>query len=305
MTECERLVAEGVIDSSFYDEEERCGFLVTRDRKKVWAIELDLLLRFDAVCRKHGLKYFLMDGSLLGVVRHKGFIPWDDDIDVGMMREDYDRLMSLGSEFQEPYFLQIPGVDSGYYYGFAKLRNSRTTCLVKNFRYRPFNHGIFIDIMPYDRWDETGEGVFKEINSLCYNQSTWMRLNNPYLSPNDKKRVLDYDGSDPDVVRRRIDELCCTWQCVDTNWVAQAVCASTGFEHHLYKRHCFESFVPGSFEGLQFPIQSNWDEYLRTLCGEYWKFPPVSERGTWHSYYVFDPDRPYKQYLKDEYGIEL
>ncbi|MDO5448984.1 MAG: LicD family protein [Clostridia bacterium] len=305
MTECERLVAEGVIDSSFYEEEERCGFLVTRDRKKVWAIELDLLLRFDAVCRKHGLKYFLMDGSLLGVVRHKGFIPWDDDIDVGMMREDYDKLMRLGSEFCDPYFLQRPGCDSGYYYAFSKLRNTRTTCLVKNFRYRPFNHGVFIDIIPYDDWNVDGEAVFKEINSLCYKQSTWMRLNNPNLTEADKQRVLMYDGCDPDVTMRRIEKLIRRWHGDSTDLVAQVACAVIGYEHHVYKKQWLNGFEQGMFEGLKVPIPCGVNEYLKAVYGDYMKLPPIEKRGTWHDYYVFDPDRPYKQYLKEEYGIVL
>ena len=95
------------IPSSFWEAEERDGFLVTAERKAVWAVELRLLAQLDAVCRRYGLAYFAGGGTMLGAVRHGGFIPWDDDIDLFMLRRDYDRLLALGgAAFSPPYFLQ-------------------------------------------------------------------------------------------------------------------------------------------------------------------------------------------------------
>lgn len=120
MTECERIIQQGVLPKSFFDEEQICDFFVDKKRKKIWAIELDLLIQFDKICKKHGLIYFLIGGTLLGAVRHHGFIPWDDDLDVAMPRKDYDLLMQLKDEFSEPYFLQTPYTDEGYYYSYNK-----------------------------------------------------------------------------------------------------------------------------------------------------------------------------------------
>ena len=97
MTECERIIASGILPEEFLREEIRCDYLVTEKYKKVWAVEIDLLLELDRVCRKHGLKYFLMYGTLLGAVRHGGFVPWDDDLDVIMLRGDYEKLQYLAS----------------------------------------------------------------------------------------------------------------------------------------------------------------------------------------------------------------
>ncbi len=91
MTECERIIEQGILPKSFFEQEERCDFLVTEKRKKIWAVLLDLLIKFDFVCKKYSLTYFLADGTLLGAARHQGFIPWDDDIDVSMPREDYEK----------------------------------------------------------------------------------------------------------------------------------------------------------------------------------------------------------------------
>ena len=100
MTEIERLIEKGVFKESFFEEEYKCDFKVDVVRKKVWAIEIDLLLEFDRVCKKHGLKYFLAFGSLLGAIRHQGFIPWDDDMDVVMPRDDYQKLWLYAEDFK-------------------------------------------------------------------------------------------------------------------------------------------------------------------------------------------------------------
>ena len=93
MTEIERILKKGVIKEDFLKEEIRNEFLVTTERKKIWVVLLDLMMVFDDVCKKHNLTYFLEAGSLLGAIRHKGFIPWDDDVDVLMPRKDYQKFL--------------------------------------------------------------------------------------------------------------------------------------------------------------------------------------------------------------------
>ena len=137
-------------NDDFFCEEEKAGYLVTKERKEVWAIEIDLLMQLDAVCKKYGLKYCVGAGTMLGAVRHKGFIPWDDDIDVYMLREDYDKLLSVASEFHYPYFLQNSYTEENLLRAYTKLRNGMTTGTTKRDRYRKMNHGIFIDIFPLD-----------------------------------------------------------------------------------------------------------------------------------------------------------
>ena len=153
MTECERIIKQGVLPESFFDEELKCGFLISKERKKIWAVLLDLLIKFDSVCKKHNLSYCFTDGSLLGAVRHKGFIPWDDDLDVSMPRADYEKLQSLDYEFDNPYFLQTPYTDKGCFYSFVKIRNKNTTGLSKAFMYQGFNDGLFLDVFKSQLYD--------------------------------------------------------------------------------------------------------------------------------------------------------
>ena len=103
------------IADSFYQEEERCGYVVSAHMKKVWAVELDLLYQLQQVCEKYGIQYYASGGTILGAERHKGFIPWDDDIDIMMLRDQYDLLCTHADEFEDPYFFQICETDKGYF----------------------------------------------------------------------------------------------------------------------------------------------------------------------------------------------
>jgi len=142
------------LPEGFLEAETRCGHFVSKEMKEVWAVELDLLSELLRVCKKHNLKIFASDGTLLGAIRHKGFIPWDDDIDMMMFREDYEKLCEVApKEFKEPYFFQTEHNTAGHIRLLARLINSRTTGIQleeKNFYAPPFNQGIFIDIFPLD-----------------------------------------------------------------------------------------------------------------------------------------------------------
>ncbi len=95
-------------------EEVRTGYTATTDIKELWAVELDLLEKFQELCRKHELRYFAIGGTLLGAVRHKGFIPWDDDIDLAMPLNDYLKLIEIEpKELKYPYFLQNYRMEKG------------------------------------------------------------------------------------------------------------------------------------------------------------------------------------------------
>lgn len=133
------------------NEEVIDGHLVTAETKKLWAVEMDLAKKLLAVCERHNLKIYADGGTLLGAVRHQGFIPWDDDMDFIMPREDYNKLLEIGPvEFKEPYFFQSIYTDNTWG-GMAKLRRSDTTMLDSNYdQMKERNYGIFIDIFVLD-----------------------------------------------------------------------------------------------------------------------------------------------------------
>ena len=120
---------------------------------KLHQVELEILDDFVSVCEKHKLRYFLTGGTMLGAIRHKGFIPWDDDIDIGMPREDYDKFIKIGSEaLGNKYTLDCFELNKKYYLPFAKIKKNNT---IFDEGLDDKNHkGIFIDIIPFENVDE-------------------------------------------------------------------------------------------------------------------------------------------------------
>ena len=132
-------------------EEVRDGYTVSAQMKQVWEIQLRIVRKVLEVCKKHEIPIWADGGTLLGAVRHKGYIPWDDDIDLFMTRENYDRLLKVApTEFKSPFFFQCAYTDKLYCRGHAQVRYEGTTALVKNDVDRKFHCGIFIDIFIYD-----------------------------------------------------------------------------------------------------------------------------------------------------------
>ena len=146
--------------------------------------ELELLKIFIEVCDKLQLNYFAVEGTLLGAVRHQGFIPWDDDIDVGMMRQDFEVFVQqAGKLLPEGFFLQTHQTDPEYAQHFAKLRNSDTVFLETTYKNLNINHGIYIDIFPFDVYpDGKRQGRRFDFMKLLVRY----RLREIYYIPSDK-----------------------------------------------------------------------------------------------------------------------
>jgi lipopolysaccharide cholinephosphotransferase len=300
MTECERIVKQGILPESFFKEEGICDFLVTENRKKIWAIVLDLLIKFDEVCRMHSLRYFLAFGSLLGAVRHNGFIPWDDDIDVCMLRSDYDKLCELRDEFVNPYFLQLPGKDNDYWFTFAKLRNSNTSAVSRTFRYSKFNQGIALDIFPLDncKGDEL-ETYFLAIRELILENSANMRRKNPNPSKSDIERCSCYPVSNPQDVNDRIESIARKYQNEETKYVTCATMTIYQPRKVTFRRQDVTEIIDADFYGYKISIPRNFRRILETTYGDYMQFPPIEKRGLWHDGAIFDPDIPYIEVLQE------
>ncbi len=148
-------------EESYFCDEERDGFCIPQLMKRVWAAELEVLLLFDEICRENGIRYYLGCGTLLGAVRHGGFIPWDDDIDLWMLREDAMKLNGLSDAVFDRRGLTLanPYKDSGHHNLCWRVDNGRTLMLEEKhlirYHYCPFAVGV--DIFPLDRLPEDPE----------------------------------------------------------------------------------------------------------------------------------------------------
>jgi len=294
------------LPDGFLDEEVRCGHTVTEEMKKLWAVELDLLAEFDRVCKKYGLPYFADGGTLLGAIRHKGFIPWDDDIDVAMFRKDYEKLEKVADqEFQHPYFFQTPFNDPGLVAGGSRLRNSDTTLITDFDHHRPYeNKGIFIDVVVLDVIPDNE----LQLRALKFALKYYWRIlryasyYEDYFKPGKKytrRRVLA--GKLALILKsvfgiKRLSAgytwLCSLYSGKDTQQLEMLECTRGKF---ITPSKCYDcqkiSYVP--FESLQIPIPAGYDQILTIEYGDYMVMRKVLGL---HMPLTFDTETPYSEY---------
>lgn len=259
----------------------------------------ELLEVFDAVCRKHGISYMLFAGSALGAVRHQGFIPWDDDLDVVMLRREYERFLAVAQEELdgEKYFLQRE-FSRHWPMFFSKLRKNNTTCLERYIPRDPELHqGVYIDIFPCD---DLADGKL-------------MRKLQFYASKVVIAKSLDRRGYLTDSWKKKLFMAACRllprkpfWAIAKGHREGNSACVHTFFggasryERNIYPREWFTETVLLSFEGGQFPVSAHYDEMLTALYGDYMTPLPEEKRGCKvHAEFV-DLENPYTLYLEQQ-----
>ena len=156
-------------EEKFYSEEKRCGFIVPELMKRCWGSQLKVLEEFDKVCQRHSLKWFAFVGTLLGAVRHGGFIPWDDDVDIGMLREDYTKFLSVApAELPPGYVITNYNEGDHNYDCLTRVTNSKNVLFdparLEKYCDFPFPAGIDLYPLDYVVEDEEERRIHKEIH---------------------------------------------------------------------------------------------------------------------------------------------
>lgn len=260
-----------------------------KHRKKLSVIEikryeLDILLSFQDSCKKRGLKFYLSGGTLLGAIRHKGFIPWDDDIDVCMPRNDYEKLLRVYNNDKEKYQLRAVKLNN-FNAPYAKLVDTNTI-VESQYTEDENNSHLWVDIFPVDALPENIKEVEK-IYSKCslYRQifaladaklgegkSLFRRYAKYLLKP-----LAKLYGKDRCV--KHIERIAQSYSYENSKYVGAITWGLYGVGERMLKSE-FEHTVMVEFEGHQFPTFSCWNSYLKGLYGDYMKLPPVEKRQT-------------------------
>lgn len=273
--------------------------------RRIWKVQLGILKSFIAVCEKYHLQYYMIYGTLLGAVRHQGFIPWDDDMDIAMPRQDYDRLREIAPQaFEEPFFLQTPENDPGCYYGgYARLRDSSTTGMDALGWGTGSNQGIWIDLFPIDMGDADTPRYRRGLRRLNLIQRMI------FIKTYGRKRCrteIDRDGLTnwwiPFLLSffhtrkglcRRFDRICRT--CGDRKSGYMAILTHYKRPRKLYCED-FQKTVWLPFENLELPAPGGYDHCLKSTLGRtYMEYPPQEERKPHHAG-VFLPNLPYRDF---------
>jgi lipopolysaccharide cholinephosphotransferase len=299
------------LPKDFLNPETRCDFYVSRKTKEIWAVEIDLLVQLDTVCKKNNLRYAAAYGTLLGAIRHNGFIPWDDDIDVVMPREDYEQLIELSkTEFVFPYFLECFETDNRYISGFAKLKNSNTTAIENPKSGR--NQGMFIDIFPLDCVVDDKHMLNRQLKIINF----WNKLLFlVWFCSEDNQKKSDYSlpkrlaggvfkaafrlmGKQISLkfakycMRKQI-ESCSKYNKVQTEYMTTLACSNAFLT--LNRTEDFNHLQSHDFEFIQIPIEPGYDEVLTKRFGDYHQFV---RGGSSHDIILFDTDKSYKEHIK-------
>lgn len=257
--------------------------------------QLELAKEFKRVCEEHNIKYFMDSGTLLGAVRHKGFIPWDDDMDFAMLRNDYEELLRIAPHaFGRGFFLQTWDNDPYYPYAFAKLRKLGTTFVESAMQHNPAHNELFIDIFPYDSFPKKKLDQIKQGSKIeRYRLGYMMKLNvKPWLNhTNMLARVLVYIKYLPAQIyaffheKERLHSLykeeMIRFNDIETFKVYQQSGGSP-YGELVIKRSYFSELCPMKFEDTEFPAPKSYDEYLKSVYGDYLKLPPIKDRENKH-----------------------
>lgn len=245
--------------------------------EEVKNIELDILRYIHNVCEKNNLKYFMAGGTLLGAVRHKGFIPWDDDIDLLMFREDYIKLAQIINNDDSYYSMQCLETDSKYVGTFAKVIDNRTKVVFNNVM-PDGKSGIFVDVFPMDGVGNNYSKCARRVNRTSRIYQNF--INTKIALPDNKisRCILKQCAYIFDIFAKRK-------KCKKSKYIARVVNIRGECEIMKYKWFAKRKLL--QFENDQFYAPIGYHYYLKRLYGKYMELPPHSEQRLVHSYNAY------------------
>ncbi len=251
------------------------------DLKKIQISILDVV---DDFCNKNGISYWIDCGTLLGAIRHKGYIPWDDDIDIGMLREDFEKFIKTFNGFNDQYKAYCIENNDDFYYPYGKVLDTNTIL------YEPDKTGnklsVNIDVFPYDNTPKND----KEIQKLLDRRNKY-RYYHEVLNCNEKeksfiKRIVIIVGRlffrRNYFVKKIVHNACKT-----INNHSTMVGDFTGYDRYYCDKSVFDSFIDVIFEGKKYKAPVGYDKWLKAMYGDYMTLPPKEKRVSHHKFEAY------------------
>ncbi len=259
---------------------------------------LEMVKYLDQFCKENNIEYYIIYGSCLGAVRHKGFIPWDDDFDIGMTLENYNKFVDLCKTQLDTnkYFLQTLDTDPNYYLSFAKLRDINTTLIEEKNKGISIQYGVYVDIFPIVGIPKNKFSRKMQAINRAFALSANINVINSKFLYSIFKLILAVFGKQK--LLRYCSKQAIKYSCKDYDeWCS--IFDGDGLNLNSTTKSIMgkPTYVP--FEDTFLPIPEKYDEYLTHIYGDYMQIPtPEQIKAKEHTAYVLDLNHSYEEYLK-------
>ena len=265
---------------------------------RLHSVEIEILKVVDAFCRKNDIKYSLYCGTMLGAVRHKGFIPWDDDIDLCMERQDYNRFIKLWIESNnQDYILQNKDTDADFTQSFTKIRKNNTCFLQRNEANKLYHKGIFVDILPLDRFPNNKlNQMFFKLGTMLYQLFTreFVPSKTSIAVATISNLMLKlFRGKSRKKIRSIFLKKMTKYQN-HTNYPLVSANSMDGF-NHIMPADMPQKMTEYLFENACFMGYSDYDGMLKSWYKDYMQLPPLEEQVWKHQPEIIDFEKNYKE----------
>ena len=274
--------------------------------KKVQQTDLEMAKYFVEFCNRNDLLCYFCGGGCIGAVRHKGFIPWDDDLDFFLPRTDYEKMKELWED-TERYALLYPSEDYNDHIMFATIRDKNTTMIKPIQQDIDMVHGVSLDIFPLDGFPK---GIIKRSKQVFW--ALVFQLYCAQLVPENHGGIISLMGRIGLSLIKKTEKRYAVWKYAEAQMSkykiddcdsVTEICAGPHYLKNKYPKECFSAAVYMDFENTKMPVPIGYDQYLTIAFGDYMTLPPNEERVPSHDAILIDTDHSYIEYKGRYYCV--